>query len=315
MPLVGREREAGNWLAVGVYEQRIDVAQVERAAAGRPAVQICESYARKGSEVESLKSVARAVRPNRFRCSAMLDAADYQIQLVEAPSVPREEMKSAVRWKLKDLLDYPVDAATVDVADVPIDRSGAAARAHYVYAVSARNERIKAQMQSFEDAKFPLEAIDVPEMAQRNIAQLFEEPGRGLALLAFDDRGGLLTVTADGALFMARHTDVSAAQLTEVRSDMTDSTIERLVLELQRSLDHFDRQFSYISVSRMLLAPLAVDIGLDGRLANSLGLPVQSLDLADVLDFPGAPELRDPTRQGYRFHILGAALRDERARS
>src|SRR4249920_2017689 len=169
MPLVGRERGVGNWLAVGVYGQRIDIAQVERAAVGRPVVQICESYARKGSEVESLKSVARAVRPNRFRCSAMLDAADYQMQLVEAPSVPSQEMKSAVRWKLKDLLDYPVDAATVDVADVPTDQSGAA-RAHYVYAVSARNERIKARMKLFQDAKFPLEAIDVPEMAQRNIA-------------------------------------------------------------------------------------------------------------------------------------------------
>ena len=55
----------------------------------------------------------------------MLDDADYQMQLVEAPSVPREEMRSAVRWKLKDLLDYPVDAATIDVADVPTDRSGA----------------------------------------------------------------------------------------------------------------------------------------------------------------------------------------------
>jgi len=79
--------------------------------------------------------------------------------------------------------------------------------------------------------------------------------------------------------------------------------------------DHFDRQFSYISVSRMLLAPLPVDIGLDRHLANSLGLPVQSFDLADVLDFPGAPELRDPTRQSYRLHIIGAALRDERVAS
>jgi MSHA biogenesis protein MshI len=314
MALFGRERDAGSWLAVGVYGQRIDVAQVERVAVGRPAVQICESYARKGSEVDALKSVARAVRPDRFHCSAMLEAAEYQIQLVEAPNVPREEIKSAVRWKLKDLLDYPVDAATVDVADVPTDPTGAA-RAHYVYAVSARNERVGARMKLFQEAKFPLEAIDIPEMAQRNIAQLYEEPGRGLALLAFDDLGGLLTVTAGGELFMARHTDVSAAQLTEVRSDMTDPTVERLVLELQRSLDHFDRQFSYVSVSRMLLAPLPVDIGLDRHLGNSLGLPVDSLDLTEVLDFPGAPELRDPTRQGYRLHIIGAALRERRVAS
>jgi MSHA biogenesis protein MshI len=239
----------------------------------------------------------------------MLDAADYQIQLVEAPSVPREEMKLAVRWKLKDLLDYSVDAATIDVADVPADRSGAA-RAHYVYAVSARNERVHARMKLFQDAKFPLEAIDVPEMAQRNIAHLFEENGRGVALLAFDDRGGLLTFTAGGELYMTRHTDITAAQLTEVRGDLRDQTLDRLVLELQRSLDHFDRQFSYVTVARLLLAPLAADIGLDRHLADNLDVPVYALDLTEVLEFPGAPELRDPTRQGYRLHIIGAALRD-----
>jgi len=297
-------------LSVAVYADRMDVAQVGRAASGRPEVQICESYLKKGDDVETLKSVARAVRPNRFHCSAMLDAADYQIQLVEAPTVPREELKSAVRWKLKDLLDYPVDAATVDVADVPADRLGAA-RAHYLYAVTARNARVAACMKLFRDAKFPLQVIDVPDMAQRNIARLFEEAGRGVALLAFDDRGGLLPFTADGELYMTRHTDVTAAQLTEVRGDLREQTLERLVLELQRSFDHFDRQFSYVTVSRLLLAPLAVDIGLDRHLTKNLDVPVQPLDLAEVLDFPGAPELRDPARQGFRLHIIGAALRDQ----
>jgi len=314
MALFGGQRSAQGWLAVGIYGERIDVAQLDCEAVGRPCVRLCESYATKSSELDALKSVARALRPSRFHCATMFDPNDYQMQLVEAPSVPAAEVKSAVRWKLKDLLDYPVDAATVDVAEVPTDRTGAA-RAQYVYAVSARNERVKARMKLFQDAKFPLDAIDIPEMAQRNIAKLYEQPGRGLALLAFDDHGGLLTVTADGELFMARRTDVSAANLTEVRSDMTDPTVERLVLELQRSLDHFDRQFSYVSVSRMLLAPLPVDIGLDRHLANSLGLPVDTLDLSEVLDLPGAPELRDPARQGYRLHIIGAALRERRVAS
>ena len=39
----------------------------------------------------------------------------------------------------------------------------------------------------------PLEVVDVPELAQRNLAHLLELEGRGLALLALDERGGLLT--------------------------------------------------------------------------------------------------------------------------
>jgi len=308
--LLGAKGKGDDWLAVGIYPDRIDVAQVERRAIGHPAVQICESYAKRGEEVESLKSVARTVRPARFRCSTMLARNEYQIQQVEAPPVPRAERKSAVRWKLKDLLDYPVDAATVDVVDVPTDRAGSA-RASSVHAVSARNERIAARMKLFRDAKFPLEVIDVPEMAQRNVARLFEEPGRGLAMLAFDDDGGMLTITAGGELYMARHTDISSEHLIDVRGDAHAQTLERLVLELQRTLDHFDRQHGSVTLARLLLSPLAADIGLDAHLAQNLDLPVDTLDLGEVLDFAGAPELRDPQRQGYRLHIIGAALRDE----
>jgi hypothetical protein len=63
----------------------------------------------------------------------------------------------------------------------------------------------------------------------------------------------------------------------------------------------------------LLVAPLAVDLGLERYLADNLGLPVEMLDLTQVLEFAGAPELRDPSRQGYRLHIIGAALRQELA--
>jgi len=309
--LFGTKAGNGNdWLAIGLYKSRIDVAHVERGSTGLPVVELCESYAKKGADADTLKSLVRSLRPARFRCSNMLAAPDYQMQLVEAPAVPAAEVKSALRWQLKELLDYPVDAATMDVASVPKDHSGNA-RAQYVYAVTARSDHIAERMKLFRSAKFPLQAIDVPEMAQRNIAHLFEQQMRGLALLAFDDAGGLLTFTAGGELYMARRTEITAAQLAGAQGAAREQALDRLVLELQRSLDHFDRQFSHVGVSRVLVAPLAIDLGLERHLADALGLPVETLDLTQVLDFGGAPELRDPARQGYRLHILGAALREE----
>jgi MSHA biogenesis protein MshI len=257
-----------------------------------------------------LKRLRTALRANHYRCAALLSPGQYQMQLVEAPPVAPEELRSAVRWKLKDLLDYPVDQATVDVADVPQD-GGAGGRSHYVYAVSARNDRIASRMKLFHDARIALSAIDVPEMAQRNIARLYEQPGRGLAMLVFGEYGGMLTFTSDGELYMARQTDISLAQLASPSQSARDQLLERLVLELQRSLDHFDRQFSYVTLSRLLLAPLPPELGVQEYLADNLYLPVQTFDLAEVVDLAGAPELREPQLQPFRLHIVGAALRGD----
>ena len=51
--------------------------------------------------------------------------------------------------------------------------------------------------------------------------------------------------------------------------------------------------------------------GLAAELAESVDVPVQELNLAEVLDFPGVPELRDPAVQAARLLAIGAALRGE----
>src|SRR6266850_7265637 len=86
--------------------------------------------------------ISREFDARRFRCTTLLKPADYQILLVEAPAVTREELKPALRWRIKDMLEYPVEDATIDVLDVPVPPN-TAQRAHYMYAVAARNETIR----------------------------------------------------------------------------------------------------------------------------------------------------------------------------
>ena len=38
-------------------------------------------------------------------CNVVLSPADYQLMLVEAPDVPDEEMREAVKWRIKDLIN------------------------------------------------------------------------------------------------------------------------------------------------------------------------------------------------------------------
>jgi MSHA biogenesis protein MshI len=309
--LTGKRDAASAWLAFAVHDDRVDVALVERSADGRAAVRMCDTHATRGAQADTLKRLRGSLKASRYGCTTLLSPGQYQLQLLEAPAVPATELRQAVRWKLKDLLDYPVDAATVDVVNVPPSPS-AGGRAQFVYAVSARNDQVGERIRLFHSAKVPLQVIDVPEMAQRNVARLFEEPNRGLALLAFDRRGGMLTFTAGGELYMSRYTDITLDQLASASSEVREQALERLVLELQRSIDHFDRQFSYVTLARLLVAPVPVD-GLVAYLADNLYVPVQTFDLAQVMDVSAAPALRDPVRQSESLHLLGAALRSEAA--
>src|SRR5882724_11760750 len=83
------------WLAVTFDEARLEFAHARRAR------------------------VTRELKLGRYQCSTMLRAGEYDILLVDEPNVPRAEMKSALRWKVKGMVDYSMDGTTLDFLTVP----------------------------------------------------------------------------------------------------------------------------------------------------------------------------------------------------
>ncbi|MFH1043587.1 MAG: agglutinin biogenesis protein MshI [Pseudomonadota bacterium] len=305
------KRQSG-WLALGLYADHIDLAHIKRAANGRPEIALCDSYRKEGSDADALARLRKEFNLGRFRCTTLLESKDYQMHQIDAPNVPAAELRTAVRWRVKDIIEYPLDAATVDVLDIPVDRN-APTRNHQVYAVTARNSAIEKCIKPFNQAQVPLEAIDIPDLAQRNVAALFESGGRGMAMLAFYENEGILTFTGGGELYLARRIEVSRAQLAEADAERRNQHFERIALELQRSLDNFDRNYNYVPIAKLLLAPLPQEIGLQQYLAPNISVPVETIDLGAVMDFPGVPELKHPERQAQCLQTIGAALRGEEA--
>lgn len=296
------------WLALAIQPDGVSAAYVNRPAAGTPVVSFCTWFEGK-AEAPDMERIGRQLRAANYRCTTLLGGREYQLLSVEAPNVPPDELRTAIRWRLKDMLDFHVDDATIDVLDVPVEPN-APARVHNMFAVAARNTVIRQRMTLFGEAKLEVTVIDIPEMAQRNISALMAPEGRGLAMLSFNEDGGLLTVTYQGELYLSRRIDLPLTMLAEEDSDRRAATYDRITLELQRSLDHFDRQYHYINVSKLVLAPFPAE-GLGAFLASNLYLPVEQLDLATILDFTAVPELADPAQQQRFFLALGAALRME----
>lgn len=292
-------------IGLTIQTNRLDLACIERQTGGLPKVTRCESYPLTGGLAASLAKLRQGGKLDG-QCTTLLAAGEYQFLTTEAPPVPESspatELREAVRWKIKDMVDFPVTAAGIDALRIPVQPG----RPPQLLAIAASHGVLKPRIESFQNAKANLVAIDLPELAQRNIAQLFETQDRALALLTFSAQGGLLTLSCNGELYSTRRIDISATDLARDKG-----LYERAVLDVQRSLDNFERNFSQLSLQRLLVLPVPAADDFIQHLRDNLYQPVEALRIEEALDISDAPMLANAATLADALPALGAALRND----
>ncbi|MBC3882114.1 agglutinin biogenesis protein MshI [Undibacterium sp. LX40W] len=299
-------------MAISIAQDGLYSAVIRREPVGRPVLEFLSFYPLAGLGIPVLlERLAKESPARERRRSLCLQQGDYQVLALDAMNVPSNELKGALQWRIKEMVDFPVAEATIDYLHVPGDVS-AGGRNQSLLVIVAKNQLIQQQQNLFQNAKLPLSFIDIPEAAQRNISTCLEVAGRGLAMLSFDQNGGLLTVTFGGELYLSRRLDLNLDQLNQQDDEGQRAVFERVSLELQRSLDHFDRQHNYITTAKLVISPLGkVAHALQAFLAANLYMPVEVMDLGDVIELAKVPELKESVQQQKFFGIIGAALRTE----
>src|SRR5687767_13926251 len=96
-----QKKHAPGWLAVTVREGSARFAHVKPGS--RPAVMFLEERTWTATEPKSLERVARQMEAQRYRCTTLLAQSECQLLQVEAPNVKRDELKAALRWRVKDM--------------------------------------------------------------------------------------------------------------------------------------------------------------------------------------------------------------------
>jgi MSHA biogenesis protein MshI len=202
------------------------------------------------------------------------------------------------------------------VLEVPGDP--ARRRAAQALAIAAPHAPLRPLVEAADAAGAPWQALDIPETALRNLSALVEPPGRAQALLHVGAAGSRLVVTAGGELLLSRGLDARLEQLADAAAETDDEAtaaarlqaFDAVGLELQRTLDGFDRLFSHLSLARLLVAPGAGLADFGAHLGELTFVPVQPLDLSAALDMSAVPELADPAALGPFLAPIGAALRE-----
>ena len=291
---------------VGLRPDGVCVARVERTTGRPPAVTLFDfrPWGDQGQE-KVLARVAEDHDLKRSRCTTVLDPNEYSLMLTEAPDVPPDELRAAIRWRLKDLIDFHINDATLDVFDLPGEK--AAGRARSMYAVAARSAAIQRRADMMEAAGINLDVIDIPEMAQRNLASLLPEDAKGIVLLSFTPAGGLITISKQSDIYLSRNIDIGLDMLAQ--SDDFTGLFDRIALEVQRSLDYYDSHFRQAPITQLALAPMPKEIpGLVDYLKANLSATVLTMDLMKLMEC----DAEIPSGlQSACLTTLGAALRQE----
>jgi MSHA biogenesis protein MshI len=307
---------------------------------GRPGrVLACGEASTLGEAGASAAQRLKALAPKQVLAVLPLHAA--QLLLIEAPAVPPEELRAAARWRIKDMVEGVLDDYTVDVMAVG---DGQERGTRHLFVAAATNARVRELSELAQDAGLPLSVIDIVEAAQRNLqtaaASAAGLQARATAALLRHGEHCLLTLCVDGELFEARRLDAAlldAAQAApttaagalaedpaaplpddwhyvdygaQPEAEHHDAGHERLLLELQRSFDVWERSHPGHPLAALWLHVGAESAALSLQLGRTLGLRVEVLDALTL--FPGLEEAApDAALRESALPLLGALLRSE----
>lgn len=238
-------------------------------------------------------------------CNVSLAAGQYQLLLTEAPEVPPRELRDALRWKVRDLSSIPLAEAVIDAFSLPMDgsRSGKA----MAYVVVSELKQIDNIINMVQQAELRLNAIDISEMAIRNLSLLTPEgqvQDRGLGVVQVFAGRASLNIYRAGNLYLSRQFNLDYAG-----GLIDDIPVDSFLLEVQRSLDYYERQMGQTPPAILYICGENISADkINSSISRGLSVPAKYLDLENL--FSSQEEQIDAGELQLCCIALGTALRE-----
>ena len=292
-------------LGVDVSETGYGLVVLDRSDTARPVVTDAGWFAIPGAQDKSsvLKQAVRGLKARGLPVVATLPSSAYSLVQLEAPDLEADELREAMRWRVKDLIDFPVEEATIDVFELPESRRPGAPS--LVYVVVAKSDQVEALGGLLQDAGLQVEAIDIAEMAIRNLALHLDRPGQPRAYLHLQPGQTLIEISDGSQIFLSRRVMQDYDENSDI--ELLRAQMENLALEVQRSLDYFESQYALGPADRLsvIVDSDALFEAFSGVAGTFLTVPAERFGLNGMATSADV----DLDNLGYRATAVGAAMR------
>jgi len=241
----------------------------------------------------------------------VLGAEQYNTYPLPAPAVPDAELREALRWQMREVLPYAPEDAIIEC--IRLARAGDSNAPHSLLAVAAPRRAVALALAPLQAAGVDVQAVDIPEMAQRNVLARLPGSGSGNALLGLDGSSGLLTVLDHGELFFARRIQMPRA--SGAGDEDPEHVALRIATQVQRSLEVVERQSGLAPIRTVWIGPHPDSALIARCTAEHTGMECPQLDLQAELRFSTAAQDLTTEAASGALIAIGAGLRDEHAQT
>ena len=311
-----KSHDGSRWVSVVQEGTVMHAAQVAYTDPDRPRVNWLWREESPTMDV-GLRALKAGKKLKSDKLIGVLDRVQYRMQASEAPAdIPRENWADAIRWQLKDQVDFPVDDAVIDVLEVP--NSTQLRQNNAVMAFMVPRADYSGIEMAADDLGLNWTALDLPETALRNLCALCEEEGgeKAQAFVAFGEAHGMLVITYKGELLMARHIEVAMSAITG-EEEVRGAALSRSALEILRTVDTFERMHSQVQLAAMTVAlPPGCGPEVLELLSELIYVPLKAMALSAWFDLEPLGEDAARVNQNATFAelcALGAVLRASHA--
>ncbi|MBL4827210.1 MAG: hypothetical protein JKY66_05780 [Spongiibacteraceae bacterium] len=266
-----KQRRSGR-IGLAVGPDGLAIAHLDQAGK----LSYCQFHPQPGDVSHLLENLCNEHGWRGLACSVVLHPVYYQLLLAEKPSVQSEEMSSAVRWLVKDLLGYPLEEAAIEHFALPDDAYRG--RQKMLYAAALRKKTLQDLVEPAQSCGLKVDCVEIAELALHHLVSRLPEPSGAVALIQLYEGEGFINLVENGSIYLCRRLDLGLEKFHAVPDNIP--FFEALLLEIQRSLDYYESQLGKGIVTTLYYSPGLAELEPLGQfLSNQLGLNVAPLDI------------------------------------
>ncbi len=192
----------------------------------------------------SLHEIVEKYGLQEMNCNIILHPRDYRLLLVNKPEVPTSEYRSALKWMIKDMVDYPLEDLTIDIF-APSGLSENTAKKLYV--VATQTSLVQRIFDIATRTLLKPIAIDIREFAIRNLLTKVISDKESIIFLHPNQISSLLLTINKHMLYFARQIPAGL--------DILSSNSLELEREIHNSLDYYATELKQNIPTKLLIAP------------------------------------------------------------